>query len=153
MKIDIHGKRSYNFSKEKIYNCILGLPDIIKSFPVIDRVELTDNDTYVFTFSLNFGMYSGSYTGKLYIVEKREYNYLHLKATHQSRLGKLFVDVEVTINESASNENELSISGFFEVRGMMRLAGSHVLKNGVTTGLEIMFDFLERQLAEGKSPI
>ncbi len=146
MNADIHGSRAYSYPVKDVYDCILQLPGIVENFAVVERVDQTREDEYQFVFNLDIGMLRGNYTGNLYVTEKRPNEYLHLRATHKSGLGRLLASLKVRIHALSGESSELNLDGSIEVKGMVRFMGRKYLKTGVATGVEIVFNFLEQQL-------
>ena len=141
----------YNASSEEIYQLILDLPAIAMEFPVIKSVDSPSQGHYIFTFAVDFSMYSGTYQASVHVVDQRPTEYLHLKGNHKSRVARLHIDLQARISPRNSQEHELTIVGLFEVGGMMRFAGKTVIANGVDFGLKLMFDFLQYQLDQKKA--
>ena len=151
MKISIQGQRRYAYPAEEIYQLILDLPSIAMQFPVIKSVDTPRENQFVFTFAVDFSVYSGTYQATVFIVDQRRPEYLKLKGVHKSGVGRLNIDLEALISQRGDTNN-LYITGTFDVGGMMSFAGRKTLTNGVNFGLKLMFDFLEDQLKSQSNP-
>lgn len=146
MNLPIHANRAYTHSATEIYDLIINLPEIIKEFPIIKKVETPTPDIILVTINIDVPFYSGSYIIEIGIVDKQPFELIKLKGYHKSRIGKLTLDVAANISPLSNLSNNLSVSGDFYLRGMITFAGKKTISNGITTGLQHMFDYLDKHL-------
>jgi len=152
MKIPLKGQRVYDHSAEDIYNVIIDLPVIAEEFTIIEKIERTSPDNYLFTINIHLPFTSGSYVVNVIIKDRNPFESLKMEGKHKSSIGKFTINLEGTIHPVGKSAHDLVIAGTLDIGGMLRFAGSGLLKVGVSNGIKLMFDLLGKKLAEKNIP-
>ena len=92
------------------------------------------------------GPVSGSFSGKLNVVDKQEPRSFVLNIKQNSKIGNVAADVKIELLSVSDNETELSFDGKANLSGLLARTGQRVMSGVANTLSKQFFRALEEEL-------
>ena len=145
----LNGARVFNASAAQIWELLMHADTLAKITPGISRLEPTGPDTYKAIADVKIGPVSGSFSGKVELMDKEEPHRFTLRVEQNSKIGNVAADVALELVEVGSGQTEMRFDGMAQLSGLLARTGQRVLSGVANTLTEQFFKALEAELQEG----
>ncbi|MEY4107753.1 MAG: hypothetical protein RL181_2095 [Bacteroidota bacterium] len=140
------GARTFNASASRIWDLLMDTEALARITPGISRLEATGPDTYRAIADVKIGPVSGSFTGKVDLLEKNAPQGFTLHVEQNSKIGNVSADIRLELDEKAPGQTELRFDGLANMSGLLARTGQRVMSGVANTLTEQFFKALEAEL-------
>ncbi len=142
------GARVFNASASQIWDLLMDADTLARITPGISRLESTGPDTYRAIADVKIGPMSGSFTGKVDLLDKVPPHKFTLHVEQNSKIGNVAADILLELEEKAPGQTEMRFDGMAHLSGLLARTGQRVLSGVAHTLTEQFFKALDAELSK-----
>lgn len=142
------GARVFNASASQIWDLLMDPDTLARITPGISRLETTGPDTYRAIAEVKIGPMSGSFTGKVDLLDKIPPQKFTLHVEQNSKIGNVAADILLELEEKAPGQTEMRFDGMAHLSGLLARTGQRVLSGVAHTLTEQFFKELDAELSK-----
>ncbi len=148
--MQLDGTHILKASRDKVWELLMD-PDVLaNATPGVKTLELTGEDKYNALLEVKMGPVSGSFRGKMEVIDKVEPESFVLKMRVNGKIGNVSAEGKLNFAEIAVGQTEVSFSGAAKLTGTLARTGQRVLSGVAKTMTNQFFQSLEEELAKSQ---
>lgn len=141
------GQHTINAPVETIWRLLMN-PDVLARItPLINRLELTEENTYKAIADVKIGPVSGSFAGILKVTEQVEPEKFNLVVQQNSRIGNASAVMAMSLIPSSATQTTVGFNGDVKLTGVLNTMGGRVLSPIANMLAKQFFDALAKEVA------
>ncbi len=144
--MNLKGKQTFQTDAQAIWNILMDTNKLAAITPGISKLERIGEDQFNATSDIKIGPVKGSFSGDLFLVDKKEPHAFTLKIKQESKIGNADATVRILINEVEDGNSELSFDGNAKLSGTLARTGQRVLTGVASSLTKQFFRGLEKEL-------
>lgn len=142
----VEGNWTYLAEKERVWDCLTNPEFVRQCIPGCEKMEPTDEDSYLATLSVSVGSVKGAYVGRVVMTDKRYPQKYRLIVEGNSKVG--FVKGEGWISlEEQNGFTQVDLQGEVQVGGTLASVGQRLIHTTahllINRFFEVMRGFIE----------
>jgi carbon monoxide dehydrogenase subunit G len=142
----ITGARIFDATAQKIWDILMDPEALAQITPGITRLEQTGPDAFRAIADVKIGPVSGSFTGKVDLLEKDVPRRFVMHVEQNSKIGNVAADVLILLEGLPDGKTELRFDGNAQLSGLLARTGQRVLTGVANTLTEQFFKGLTEAL-------
>ena len=142
----ITGAKIFEASAAKIWEILMEPEALARITPGITRLEKTGPDAFRAIADVKIGPVSGSFTGKVEMLEKEPPRRFVMHVEQNSKIGNVAADVVIVLEEQGEDRTELRFEGSAQLSGLLARTGQRVLTGVANTLTDQFFKGLSEEL-------
>lgn len=140
------GQHTIDAPVQMVWNLLMN-PDVLARItPLINRLELTEPNTYKAIADVKIGPVSGSFGGTLKVADMEEPSKFKLIVQQNSRIGNASAVMDMGLQESSPTQTTVSFSGDVKLTGVLNTMGGRVLSPIANMLSKQFFDALSKEV-------
>ncbi len=148
--MNVSGKHVFKIDVDTLWSYLMDHEVLAKITPGVTKLEVLGEDSYKSISDIKIGPVKGSFSGKLYVVDKIQPDSFAIKMEQLSKIGNAHATVNMHLSSVDSNSTELSFSGKANLSGVIARTGQRVLTGVANSITKEVFKSLEEHIEEQK---
>lgn len=142
----LDGNHTLNAPLEKVWQMLLDPQILTAVTPGVKRLEPTGPDQYDAIFEIKMGPVSGSFNGRMEVLDRVEKESFRLKMDMRGKIGTVAAEGRLSLKSLGTAQTEVSFSGDSQLTGTLARTGQRVLSGVATTMTNQFFKALEKEI-------